>query len=221
MSPYWLGCVLVLAAADWVCVARGWVRPRAITKTAVMIALIAGFSLSGGWQYGAFWFGLGLVLSLLGDIFLLFPARLFMPGLVAFLMAHIAYIVGFNRELPAFRWELGVFLVLILIADYLIYRRLHRAIMTRSHGRWIRFPVLIYLSTISLMLFSALLTFYQPAWTPSASALVFAGAFLFVISDALLANNRFISPVHGSRVMVMVTYHLAQVAIVCGVLLRH
>jgi uncharacterized membrane protein YhhN len=216
-----LGAIGVLAAADWVCVARGWVRPRAITKTAVMFAAITGFSVAGGWQSGAFWFGLGLVLSLAGDTFLLFPAQMFMPGLVAFLMAHIAYIIGFNRQLPAFRWEPAIFLALILIADYLIYRRLHRAIMTRSHGRWIRFPVLIYLSTISLMLFSTLLTFYQPAWTPSASGLVIAGAFLFVISDSLLANNRFISPVRGSRVMVMVTYHLAQIAIVCGILLRY
>ena len=42
------------------------------------------------------WFGIALVLSLLGDIFLLFPFRLFIAGLVAFSLAQIFYIIGLN-----------------------------------------------------------------------------------------------------------------------------
>ena len=42
----------------------------------------------------------GLVLSLVGDVLLMVPADLFVPGLGAFLAAHVAYVVAL--------WMLGV-----------------------------------------------------------------------------------------------------------------
>ena len=40
----------------------------------------------------------GLWFSLLGDVALMWPQRGFVPGLVAFLIAHVLYIVAFTRE---------------------------------------------------------------------------------------------------------------------------
>jgi uncharacterized membrane protein YhhN len=42
----------------------------------------------------ALWIGIGLFFSLLGDIALLRPAQYFLPGLIAFLFAQLAYLIG-------------------------------------------------------------------------------------------------------------------------------
>ena len=78
-----------------------------------MIALILWFSLAGSWQGNLAWFGAGLVFSLLGDIFLLFPFRLFIAGLVAFSLAQVAYIIGLSVNRGSV--DLSAFLILILV----------------------------------------------------------------------------------------------------------
>ncbi len=65
--------MLLMAGADWLAAWRGWRRVRWVTKPGTLLLLIAWFSQVGGWQGNLFWFGLGLVFSLLGDIFLQLP----------------------------------------------------------------------------------------------------------------------------------------------------
>jgi uncharacterized membrane protein YhhN len=185
-----------------------------------MLTLLAGFSYSGGWQTETFWFGLGLVFCLVGDVLLLLPPGWFVGGLSAFLAAHIFYIIGFNQELPRLGWEILTLVVVMVVIDFFGYRRLRRAFMAKSKGRWLRYPVFVYVVVISLMLLSALLTPLRPSWPQQASLLVITGALLFYISDTVLANNRFASPIPYGKIIVIVSYHLAQMAIVSGVLMR-
>jgi uncharacterized membrane protein YhhN len=56
------------------------------------------------------------------------------------------------------------------------------------------------------------------AWA-TGSWVVALGASVFVVSDTTLAVNRFVRPLPGADVVVMVTYHVGQALIVLGVLL--
>lgn len=220
MGGEWLAVALLFAAGDWAAVGAGKNRLRLATKPFVMLALLAGFSLAGGWRGNTFWFGLGLVFSLAGDIFLMLPPSAFFAGLGAFLMAHICYIVGFSQGSILPGWSVLIPLGMIAAVDFFTYRRLRRALMARPKGRWMRFPLHAYQIIISLMLVMALMTLWRFDWPRQASWLVSAGALLFVLSDTVLAFDRFAAPVRGGKLIVIVSYHLGQMALISGALLR-
>lgn len=219
MAWGWYAAALIFALGDWYAVLTGRQRLRGLTKPAVMLVLIAGFWLAGGWHGSGFWFGLGLVFSLAGDVLLLLPPGFFIGGLAAFLLAHVCYIVGLNDSPPPLRWEVFAVLAILFGVDFFGYRRLRRAIFARPKGHWLRYPIFGYVVVISLMVFSAALTLFRPEWPGSAAVLVCLGAILFYCSDLVLANDRFVAPIRYGRLIVIVTYHLAQAAIVTGVLL--
>lgn len=214
----WYAGVFAFAAVDWLAVGINCPKWRVVSKPAVILLLIIGFSLASGWRGGGAWFGVGLVFSLAGDVFLMLPPSFFPAGLAAFLIAHLAYIIGFNQSLIIPGWEFALPTLGVILFDWIVFRRLRSAILCQPKGRWIRFPVLGYIVIISLMLFSSLLCWLRPDWPNIAAALVSLGALLFYFSDTLLAINRFCGPVRGGRVMVIVSYHLAQTAIVTGAL---
>ena len=81
MSWYWYAGALLVAAIDWFAVARNIPKVRAFSKAGTMLILIAGYSAAGGWAGDGFWIGVGLVASMLGDIFLLLPTSFFIAGL--------------------------------------------------------------------------------------------------------------------------------------------
>lgn len=216
----WYAGVLILAAADWLAVGFNLPRVRYFTKPAPMLVLILGFTLASGWQGISAWFGFALVCSLAGDIFLMLPPSLFPIGLSCFLLAHISYIVGFNQAFLPPTWELLIPFLALVLMDALGYRRLRQSILSRPRGRWIRFPVLFYTVVISLMVFSALLTWLKPDWPYQAAVLATIGALLFYISDTVLAFNRFCKPVRFGRVIVISSYHLAQLALTAAVLVK-
>jgi len=220
MAWGWYAGVLLLAAADWLAVGLNRPRWRIFTKPGTMLVLILGFTLSSGWEGEAGWFGMGLVFSLLGDVLLMLPPSFFAAGVGAFLIAHLAYIIGLNQSFVIPNWLFVFPLLILALADTLGYRHLRNAIKARPKGRWIRFPMMVYIIVISLMLFSSLLTWLRPDWPPQSAALVTIGALLFYLSDLILAFNRFCAPIRRGRVAVIVTYHLAQLAIVNGVLLK-
>jgi uncharacterized membrane protein YhhN len=218
------GLILVLAVAvvDWLAVAKGWKKVEYAAKPLTLLALFLVFALVG--RFGSLplvFFGLGILFSLAGDVFLMFSDRWFIPGLVAFLLAHVAYIVGFNIPLPnvpAF-WALLVALVLAFSAARLL-RRIVAGLAARGQKPLIG-PVVTYGAVITLMLLSALLTLYRADWPSAAAAgLAAFGAMLFYFSDVILAWNKFVAPVRNGRIMNMVAYHLGQMMLVAGVLIQ-
>ena len=220
MGWEWYVGFLALAAADWFAVARGRKKMRAVTKPGAMLVLIAGFSLAGGWGGQGYWFGMGLIFSLLGDVFLLLPPSFFIFGLAGFLVAHLFYIIGFSQGLPVITWY-KVVLVLIFIAfDAWGFGRLRRAILKRPRDRRLQYPVLFYILVITIMVLSAIGTLFRADWSWTAAVMASLGALLFFASDFTLSSDRFAGPVKGGRVIVIVTYHLAQVLIATAVLWR-
>jgi len=217
MSFTLLYLTLALAILDWVAVAKKWQKLEYFAKPATMIALLAWFGLNGGFSGYARWFAAGLAFSLLGDILLMLPGGLFLPGLVSFLIAQITYLVGLNQTMPPLNLASAIILILVMLTSTQVYRRLVTGLRASDKTKLIK-PILVYSFTISLMLFSALLTLVRKEWQAGPAILVSLGALFFYISETLNAWHRFIKPLPSGRFPVMVTYHLGQVLIAAGAL---
>jgi len=219
--------LFVVAVVDWVAVARGKKKTEYIAKPATMLLLFAFLAVFGGFgSLPLICFGLGILLSLAGDVFLMvsyarFSNRWFLLGLGAFLLAHVSYIVGFNIPLPDVSpiWSMGLAIVLTLTAARIL-RRIIAGVQKKGLKGLVR-PVGIYGIVITVMLLSALLTLSNPNWKTSAAGLAAVGATLFFSSDVLLAWNRFVSPIRRGRLANMIPYHLGQFALVLGVILQY
>ncbi len=181
-----------------------------------MICLFVWLYVTTGLQGTLLWFGVGILFSLAGDIALLSIDRFFMLGLIAFLLAHIAYLIGFNVPFPTTlgAWAFGIAIVVGLSAVRLLRRIVEEV---RTNQPQLVIPVVVYSVVITLVLLSALLTLFRPDWTSGPAYLVSLGAFLFYLSDIILAWNKFVSPVKNGRMLNIGLYHLAQIAIVVGV----
>ena len=197
---------------------KGWRRLEYFTKPGAMVFLLAWLWVSGGAAGPLGWFELGVLFSLIGDVVLLLDEeRSFIFGLVAFLLAHVAYIIGFNSPPPDFgALTFGVALMVILSVLPLIRRFLLG--LDQKDLNSLRLPVRVYATVISLMLFSALVTLFRADWQSNPAYLVSLGAVLFFTSDSLLAWGKFINPVRHGGLMVMVTYYLGQILLVAGAL---
>jgi uncharacterized membrane protein YhhN len=138
-------------------------------------------------------------LCLAGDIFLMLPPRYFLAGLGSFLAGHWFYIAAFSSDGGA---ALTWWLLPLLLYGGLIYY------MLQPHLGKMRWPVIVYIIFILLMAGAAL-----GRWSTvgSRSALLAAiGAILFVISDSVLALDRFRQKFVAARVIVLSTYWTAQ-----------
>jgi len=209
----------IFAGLESLALWKGWHQLEYVVKPAVMICLFIWLVATAGLQGALLWFGIGILFSLMGDIFLLFIDRFFMFGLIAFLLGHIAYLIGFNIPIPQ---TLSVWAFVLAIVIGLGTVRLLRRIVdgVRSKQKRLVVPVIIYSTVITLMLLSAMLPLSRLDWDAAAAILVSLGAFLFYLSDIILAWNRFVAPIKNSRMLNIGIYHLAQIAIVVGVAMQ-
>jgi uncharacterized membrane protein YhhN len=156
---------------------------------------------------------MALFFSWAGDILLLMQgdnATFFLLGLSAFLIAHIYYISFFHRirvkEKVRDRWWWLPF-----IAAY--YAVLIAVLFPHLGG--MKIPVLIYGLVISFMLLQSVHMLYVRK-TKTAGQFMAMGAALFILSDSILAVNKFYSPFEEAGIAIMFTYGLAQVLLVTG-----
>ena len=146
------------------------------------------------------------------------PGDHFLKGLVAFLLAHIAYIVAFNLTgLVINPASLLIALTTILVSGA-IMQRLVTSLRTSGRTSMIA-PVIAYAVVLSLTFWSAASTTLRPDWPPLAGWLAALGGALFFSSDTAIAWNRFIGPHPGGRLFEMIAYHLAQISLAGGVLM--
>ncbi len=153
--------------------------------------------------------GMALAFSSLGDALLdLDPDRQFVRGLLAFLVAHLIYILLFVRNwvrpLRPDGWRLA------LLAVVLIYGMLLSQWLAPNLGE-LAGPVMFYVCVITVMVVSAILAVFSKPW-------VYSGVILFLISDSILAINKFKSPLPLRGYLVWATYYLAQYGIAIGFL---
>ena len=156
---------------------------------------------------GRLWLLAALAGSLAGDVLLLFPGW-FVPGLVAFLLAHLAYLmllrqgVGWFPSRRALAGTLGV------------GAAMYAFLWTGGLPTGLRVPVAAYVAVIALMAAQAIgratVMRDTAAWT------VAVGAAFFMLSDSLLATNKFAMPLPLASFWVLTSYYAAQVLIVGG-----
>lgn len=153
----------------------------------------------------------GLVFSLIGDVLLMFVENsqaFFLSGLVAFLIAHIMYIIVFLEKRNANKSAIVISVVLLIYALGVFY------ILKDRLGDML-IPVILYMLIILTM---AITSWLRKNMVPNIShILVFIGALLFVISDSALAINKFYKTLPQSHIIIMSTYALAQYCIVMGI----
>lgn len=209
-----------MAIVDWIAVAGQKRTLEIIAKPATLLALciwFASYPTARSSTIGVL-FLIGLVFSLLGDIFLLFADQHFLKGLIAFLVAHVLYVVAFNYT-GLILTPLSILIAVpIVIVALLILRRLI-ASLKESGSTSMIVPVCVYALVLSLTLWSASTTLVRDDWSLLAGLLSAFGGILFFSSDAAIAWNRFIGPHWGGRLFEIVTYHLAQIGLSTGILI--
>ncbi len=131
----------------------------------------------------------GLVLSLGGDIALMLEDRrnAFALGLGLFLLAHIAYATVFTLLGQISLWD--SLSIAVLLATGVVFYKLIRANLGTM-----RVPVIVYMLVISATVSRATGTLWSPNVSHRQALMIVVGAFLFYLSDAMLAANRFWRP---------------------------
>jgi uncharacterized membrane protein YhhN len=194
---------VAIALADWVAVVRSLRWLEYLAKPAVMVGLIAvAITLQPIHVTERAFFVVALALGLVSDVFLMLPGDMFLWGLVAALVEHIAYIAGF-RARDLYVGLLAAAVVVAAISVALVLPSVVRAL--RKSQPALVAPIIAYVAVFVLMVASA---------GGTGSLVALAGALLFFYSDALLAWNRFVKPVSGGRLANIVLYHSGQALLV-------
>ncbi len=144
-----------------------------------------------------------LVASLAGDVALMVSGG-FLPGLVAFLFAHVAYVMLFARGVGAMPSRSAAFAVAV-------YGLAMLAVLWPHLPAGLRGPVAAYVAVISAM--GAQAIGRALVQRDAASVATAAGALLFVASDTVLALDRFVAPVPLAPFWILSTYFTAQLLI--------
>ena len=212
-SP-WIILFIVIFLSDLFAVYTSNEALRYITKPLLMPLLIVFFIFQTK-DFGSSlkkWITLALIFSCAGDVLLMFEStysNFFILGLVAFLIAHIFYILFYENVIrkEGLRKNYWWFLLVIIYYIALIY------ILSPNLGD-MKMPVRIYGIVISYMLIQALQT--GTIKNPVAATLMIAGAILFITSDSILAFKKFYESFEYAGIAIMLTYGLAQLLITLG-----
>lgn len=155
----------------------------------------------------SFWITTGLFFSLLGDIALLWPASYFLPGLAAFLVTHIAYLIAFTRD-ARFPAKVTIWLLYLAVAAGLY------AFLFPNLPTSLKIPVALYSLLLASMAGQAMGRFLVLKSRSTRNAAL--GAILFMFSDLLLAFDHFHSAIFLAPVLVLTPYYVAQWLIACS-----
>lgn len=198
----------VAALVDWWAVARGRRRVELWAKPLTM-ALLVGVAATAGDPDGDVraWLVAGAVLGLVGDVALLGDGEAsFMVGLAAFAFGHLAYaiaavLVGFDAA-----WALvGAAFMAVVLGFRFATRTVPGA--RRRGGPALAGAVVLYACVITAMVITA--------WGTTA-VIAGLGAMAFAASDWVLGHERFVGPLPGGRLSVIVPYHVGQALLIVG-----
>lgn len=167
----------------------------------LFLILIAFYSWARQRSAYSQWIVVGLILSLLGDVLLIWPNQYFLPGLIAFLFTHLAYLVAFTRDCKFSASPSITFLYAVMaIGIYVIL------FPTLPVG--LRIPVAVYTAILSTMAGQAMGRFLVRQTASARWAAL--GALCFMASDVLLAFHRFRKPLLYSSILILVPYYFGQ-----------
>lgn len=156
-----------------------------------------------------------MILCWFGDLLLVRGEQptFFIAGLGAFLLGQIGYAITFfrnnddNFEVNLIRKLPLIPMLLVAIAVFIL-----RALIPHLGDMLV--PVVVYTLAITIMVLMAIGR-YNKTNTLS-FVLVLIGGLFFMLSDSLIAFNKFVEPITDARFWIMATYGLAQFLIVFG-----
>jgi alkenylglycerophosphocholine/alkenylglycerophosphoethanolamine hydrolase len=178
---------------------------RLLCKPIPILVLIYLVSVSNRNRYGTA-IVVGLSFSLVGDILLELPFKLFVWGLGAFLMAHMAYIFAFLSRTRSF--------TLIWATPFVIWCGAMLFWISPKLDN-LAIPVTVYVTVIALMLWRAAAVMVAGLM---GARMALVGAVFFAISDSCIAINKFMYAFEGARELIIVTYWIGQFGIAYSVL---
>lgn len=190
------GALLAVHSPDWLWL-HWFAKPLA---TAVIFALAWRARPVVSTRYRRFVL-VGIACSLAGDVFLMLPGDLFVPGLLAFLCAHACFIAAFlgDSRFAAPAWP---------FVACLAWGAVNLALLWNAIDASLRVPVIVYVAVLATM--------GGQAWARSrmrradaAAQLAARGALVFMLSDSVLAWDRFRGPVPLASLWVLAAYYLA------------
>ena len=205
---------ILLLLADLASVYTSNETLRYVTKPLLMPLLVVYFIFNARSFISSLekWIVLALLFSWAGDVLLMFESMngiFFIFGLVAFLIAHIFYILFYENVIrkEGLKKNYWWFLPVIIFYVSLIY-------ILSPHLGDMKLPVRIYGIVISYMLIQALQT--GRIKDLGAATLMISGAVLFITSDSVLAINKFYESFEYAGIAIMLTYGIAQLLIILG-----
>lgn len=142
----------------------------------------------------------GFIFSAGGDISLSFAQKsekFFLMGLGSFLVAHVLYVIAFAQNAQYSSEKLP------LIALWVVFAIAMAVVLYPKLGE-MRIPVFAYVAVILAMVIVATL------WQGARPTLLVAGAVLFMLSDSMIAINKFLKPISWAQYFIMVTYYGGQ-----------
>ncbi|MEO8838697.1 MAG: lysoplasmalogenase [Herbaspirillum sp.] len=147
---------------------------------------------------------LGIAFSCCGDIFLMLPPSLlatgFLLGLSSFLIAHLCFLYAFSLDTRLLS-KPAVLLLLGAIGTVIV------AFIWPGLNADLKAPVVVYLICLVAMATQAITR--QLRWHQYGCALAAVGGVVFMLSDSLLALNKFHAPLVGSGWLILGTYYSA------------
>ena len=158
-----------------------------------------------------------MLFSCAGDTLLMLQERdekFFMFGLGAFLAAHIFYILTYKQHQSGDTTNELQGLQKIRYAFPIVLSGTGLIVILYNRLGGLKLPVLVYAIVLTWMVLAALFRFGKT--TTSSFAMVFGGAILFMISDSLIAVNKFLEVLPMAGFWIMATYIAAQYLIVTG-----
>lgn len=156
----------------------------------------------------------GLFFGCLGDIFLMMQDQ-FIFGLTSFLIGHVLYVIAFIKQTNPKQLvkHKGYILIAGILFTYSYYLY---SVLKPSLGP-LKIPVILYIIVIGLMAFFAYTRKQQVGFLSFLT--IFIAAIFFIISDSILAVDKFVVYISNSGLIIMGSYILAQYGITLGTIL--
>jgi len=202
-----------------------FIRPNYVTKPLSIIALsgliswnrsrTAGerakgvVSSTASLSYDSY-VSIGLMLSSCGDVMLELDDNnkgYFIAGLAAFLLAHLSYICAFTSEAVQYTSVLAFIFIIIGI-----YYAAMMSVLLPAVETDLVLPIIVYGLVISTMLLfgAARYTSTSHSYTHGSKLSSLIGSLIFILSDTILALDKFAFRLTSAKTIIMVTYYIGQ-----------
>ena len=146
----------------------------------------------------------GLVFCLGGDVFLALPQeRMFLLGLVSFLLGHVCYVLGFFYVAGLNPWTWGGVAASLAVSGLVF-------IWLRPHLGSMLGPVIAYIVVITVMVIGAFTVFGTAELNSTGRVMVLLGAVSFYLSDLFVARDRFLKAEFANRLLGLPLYYAGQ-----------